>query len=539
MKMPLGTIGRIAALLALVATLGVPSPASAAPVLVTNAYPLAGEESDLALAGSATLVGTQAEPDTNVVRSFTPGQAPKTIAKVTLDLTSSESGDSMRFSASPSRIVLFDQGISYGYKGTGATYYETLESGPLGDPLSNLTTRCELTPSLDETVSDEEGRIRPHTAIASDGEVVAYDSFGCLVVRDFASGLQRIIPLEATLDPVERNYIEYLPQSALLHVAGRLIAYRANPHGGEGPSSIVVYNIDIGSELFRVPVPPEAHPERETNREVPTFDLQSDGTLLIANPASCTATVSTITDPTPRALGIPACYVRAVRDGRALLVAPGTGKERVLEWTPLQAPAPHPIANLGKQGMLETVAPEMNETDVVYGLSGCYPRVYRTALTEPGEPPTLPKSCPVLASSPHATLTSRSLRVSLHCPLGCHGRFTTWIGTAKQQRTGKGGTYIGSEPYTGSPAQTKYSLAPDQPKTFSLLPVGEYDESPTVRGLARDLRHNVHLRLVLTCETYNPNVEGLSEERARELDIPLEKTTSINVPITLQRTARH
>jgi hypothetical protein len=531
------TGGRIALLLALAATLGVSSPASAAPILVTNTYPLAGE-SDLALAGIATLVGTEAGSDTNVVRSFTPGQAPKTIAKVTLDL-GAESGDSMRFSASPSRIVLFDQGVSYGYKGSEATYYETLESGSLGGPLSNLTAGCELTPSLDETVSDEEGRIRPHTAIASDGEVVAYDSFGCVVVRDFASGLQRIIPLEATLDPVESNYLEYLPQSALLHVAGRLIAYRANPHGGEGPSSIVVYDIDTGSELYRVALPSEAQPEGRPDREAPTFDLQSDGTLLIADPAFCTATVSTIADPSPRALGIPACYVRGVRSGRALLVAPGPQDERLLEWTPLQAPAPHPIANLGKQGMLETVAPEMNETDVVYGLSGCYPRVYRTTLTEPGAPPALPKSCPVLASTPHATLTSRSLRVSLHCPLGCHGSFTAWIGTAKQQRTGKGGTYIGSEAYTGSPAQTKYSLAPNQHKTFSLLPIGEYDESPTVRSLARQLRRNAHLRLVLTCETYNPNVEGLSAERARELGIPLQRFTSLSVPITLQRTARH
>lgn len=538
MKLLTTTIGRVALALALAAMLGVASTAGAAPALVTNAYPLAGEESDLALAGSAALVGIEEGPDTNVVRSFVPGQASKVIARVTFHPGSPESfGDSMSFSASSTRILLLDVGVSSG-KYSGATYSEALDSGPLGSPLSNLTAGCLLTPSLDETVSDEEGSIRPHTAIASDGEVVAYDSFGCLVVRDFASGLQRIIPLEATLDPVESNYIEHLPQSALLRVAGRLIAYRANPRGGEGPSSVVVYDIDTGSELYRVPVPPEARPERETNREVPTFDLQSDGTLLIADPSSCTATVSTIAAPSPRALGIPACYVRRVRNGRALLVAPGPGKERVLEWTPLEAPAPHPIANLGKQGMLETVAPEMNETDVVYGLSGCYPRVYRTALTEPGEPPTLPKSCPVLASSPHATLTSRSLRVNLHCPLGCHGSFTAWIGTAKQQRTHKGGEYLG-EGYTEGPAKFPYSLAPNQPKTFKLMPTEEYDESPTVRSLARELRRNAHLRLELTCETYNPNVEGLSEERARELGITLQRFTSLSVPITLQRTARH
>jgi hypothetical protein len=531
---------RIALVLVLApAMLSAAASASAAPALVTNAYPLAGEESDLALAGSATLVGTEAGPDTNEVRSFAPGQAPKVIAKVTLHPESPEFGDSMRFSASTSRILLLDTGTSYSYKGTGALHYEQLASGPLGAPLSSLSAGCLLTPTLDETVSDEEGRIRPHTAIAIDGEVVAYDSFGCVVVRDFASGLQRIIPLEATLDPVHSGELVRLPQDALLRVAGRLIAFRANPRGGEGPSSIVVYDIDAGRELYRVPTPPEQHPEAGPGVDGPTFDLQPDGTLLIADPSSCIITVSTIADPSPRALGTPACYVRRVRNGRALVVAPGPGGGRVLEWTPIEAPAPHIVADLGRDGILETARAEMNQTDVVYALSGCYPRVYRTQLAEPGAPPTLPARCPVRVS-PRAMLTPKSLRVRILCPLGCRGTFSAWVGTAKQLRTGKGGAYLGSEAYGGEPARTDYSLAPNQPQTFTLLPTGEFKEHPSVHGLARQLKRKRRLLLALHIETYTPSTEGLSEERARELRVAYATFTRVVVPIAAERSSsRH
>ncbi len=506
----------------------VTSAASAAPRLVTDAYQLAGEESELALVGAATLVGTEQGPDTNVVRSFAPGGAHKVIASVTFHPGSPESfGDLMSFSASPTRIVVLARGTSYG-KDYGGSYTEQLESGPLGGPLGGLTAGCLITPDLDETVDDEEERIHDHTAIAGDGEVVAYDSFGCLVVRDFASGLQRVIPLEATLDPVEGGDIDELPEGALLRVAGRLIAYRANPLGGEGRSSVVVYDIDGGRELYRVPLPPEGHPERGENRTVPTFDLQADGTLLVADPSSCTATVSTLADPSPRALGIPACYIRRVRDGRALIVVPGPHEEQLLDWTSIEAPASHLIADLGRRGILETVPPEMSETEVAYVLSGCYPRVYRTSLAQPGIPPGLAASCPVTASPRHATLTARSLRVRLLCPRGCRGSFTAWIGTAAQQRSGKGGEFLGSEPYTGSPARVRYSLAPGRPGTLT-LPLTE--EPSQARSLARRLRRDRHLRLVLYCYTYTPRMTGGSEAGAPELGVSPGRSTTVTVPI--------
>lgn len=102
----------------LLTTLGVllmvsSSSALAGPMLVTNRYPLAGERSELALDGPITLVGGYESETTNVVRAFTPGQAPKTIARATIKPESGEFGDSMYFVASPTHLVMLDHGRSY------------------------------------------------------------------------------------------------------------------------------------------------------------------------------------------------------------------------------------------------------------------------------------------------------------------------------------------------------------------------------------------------------------------------------------------
>ncbi len=520
----------LTALLVLASFVAAPSPyASATPALVTDSYQLAGSE-PLALAGSATLVAGYGGDD-EVVRSFGPSQSPAVIARVHPE---GEGDGQIVLAGSPSRIALLETGVlSSGYKDCCSIFYQHVASGPLVGPLEEPTAGCPIAPSLDPSVDSERG-IAVHSAIALDGEVLAYDSFGCLIVEDFASGLQRIVPLAATLEPVHERGLRGLPQGALLRVAGRLVAYRANPPGGEGPASVVVYDIDTGSEVYSVPLPAEN--AREPGRiAAPTFDLQSDGTLVIADPATCSAAVSTIAAPSPRPLGIPACYVRRVRDGRVLVVAPGSGDERVLEWSLIEAPLAHPIADLGSDGYLETVPPDMNETTVLYELSGCYPRVYSAPLAEPGTPPALPNRCPVSVSPLHATLTAKSLSVSLRCPLGCRGSFTAWLRTAKEMRAGEVGQQIGSEPYTGEPARNSYSLAPGQSQTFKLLPTGEYEEHPTVRGLERELRRHPQLRLELFFETDTPDAEGLFEQEAEELKIPMATSSRVSLPIVAAR----
>ena len=276
------------------------SSALASPTLVTNRYPLAGERSELALDGSTTLVGGYESETTNVVRAFTPGQAPKTIARATIKPETGEFGDSMYFAASESRLVMLDHGRSFTYKGSGELRYERLLTGPLGGLLSELPNTCGVTPTLDPEVTSEAG-IPAHSAIAIDGELAGYDSYGCLVVQDFATGLKRVIPLQATLDPVIKGELQRLTEATTLRIAGRLVAYRSNPPAGEGPASIVVYDFDTGEQLYKVALPEGA----------PTFDLEPDGTLVIANPSTCEATVSTISSPSPTALGVPACKVQA------------------------------------------------------------------------------------------------------------------------------------------------------------------------------------------------------------------------------------
>ncbi len=496
------------------------SPALAGPALVTNRYALAGERSELALDGSSTLVGGYESETTNVVRAFTPGQAPKTIARATIKPQSGEFGDSMYFVASPTRLVMLDHGSSFTYKGSGEIRYEQLLTGPLGGPLSELPNTCSVTPTLDPEVTSEAG-IPAHSAIAIDGELTGYDSYGCLVVQDFATGLKRVIPLQATLDPVVKGTLQRLTEATTLRIAGRLVAYRGNPPGGEGQASVVVYDFDTGEQLYRVALPEGA----------PTFDIESDGTLVIADPSSCEATVSTISSPTPVPLGVPACKVRRVTGGRALIVAPGDDDHQTLAWTSLQTPALHPVEDLGKRGVLESVPAEMNETEVVYTQAGCWTaNIYRTSLTEPGAPPPAPATCPIAVSPRAATLTSKTLRVRLHCPLGCSGNLDAYVGTPKQVRKKEGGqSIIGSGP-------PNISIPPGSSATLMLLPGEAGEEAPTASKLVRRLRHKQRLYLRLDFDIDTPTTEALgSEEEAARLGLAYRTYPHIVVPIRLEK----
>ena len=105
-----------------------------------------------------------------------------------------------------------------------------------------------MTPTLDPGFTSEAG-IPAHSAIAVDGEVVAYDSYGCMVVQDFGNRPQTAGQLDATLSPVVKGTLQQLSEGTTLRVAGRLLAYRKNPPGGEGPASVVIYDIDTGGAL--------------------------------------------------------------------------------------------------------------------------------------------------------------------------------------------------------------------------------------------------------------------------------------------------
>jgi hypothetical protein len=489
--------------------------ADAAPALVTSTDQLASSE-PLALAGSATLVaGFEGERNAarklDVVRSFAAGRPPTVLARVH---PLGEGRGNIVLAGSPDRIALFEKGYASGYKDCCEVSYQHLVSGPLGGPLHDPVAGCKLAPSLDESVHPESG-IQATSAIALDGEVLAYDSFGCIVVEDFASGSQRIIPLEATLDPVYNNILQRLDPRALLSLAGRLVAYRDNPFGGESPASVVVFNIDTGRELYRVPLSPY-----NPDEDAPTFGLQSDGTLVIAQGNSCSATVSTVAHPAPLPLGIPACAVDAVRDGRALIVTPGPENHRTLAWTSVEAPLAHPIADLGMNRVLEAAAPVMDETNVVYALNGCWaPSVYRVPLTEPGSPPAPPTICPVVVSPNHAALTAKTLRVRIRCPLGCEGRLTASVGSARElQRKGGGSSLTRNE----SP---QISIAPGKTATVTLLPSvdeeAEETRDPFTRALARKLRSRHRLDVRLDFNVQTPSAE--------------ETHTHVIVPIHLQR----
>ncbi|HEY2570637.1 MAG TPA: hypothetical protein VGI27_04145 [Solirubrobacteraceae bacterium] len=490
--------------------------ARAAPSLVTHSYSLSAfsGEPDVAIAGPATLVGTRRGEATDVVRSFTAGQPPSPLAGATL--RTKEQSTWSTLAASPTRLIALVHGSTPGYKGTGGSSSEELVSGPISASLTPLTAGCLLSPGIDPSARSEDG-LRQHTAFAISGEVVAYDSFGCVVVRDFATGLQRIVTLDATLQPVQDGAVSGSSRLTLLRVAGRLIAYRANPPGGEGPGKVVVYDIDAARALYSVALPATD----EDFGGSPTFDLQPDGTLLIAGPDTCAATVSTVTEPVPRPLGIAVCAVRRVRDGRALVLVPGPDRHRLLAWATLQAPAVHEVADLGRDGALEASPSDMNETDVVYTLGGCrYPSVYRTSLLDPGLPPAVPSSCPVLVSRHSATLTKGSLRVRLECPLGCSGELFAAIGTPAALR-GEHGADV-------SVYGEGYVLAPGRAKTLDLLDSEGVNISAA--RIRHELRRNHRLRLGIYFATDRPEAQGLGYGEGEA-----QRHTEAIVPVKLAR----
>jgi hypothetical protein len=503
--------------------------ALASPTLVNDRYPLAGERSELALDGPATLIGGSESETTNVVRAFIPGKPPKVIARATIQPRSGEFSDSMFFMASGSRLVILDHGRSFTYKGSGEFHYERLLTGLIGGPLTELANTCLITPTLDESVG---GPIPAHSAIAIDGELVAYDSYGCVVVQDFATGAKRVIPLEATLDPVINGALQQLGSGTTLRVPGHLVAYRRNPLGGEGPGSVVVYDFDTGEDLYQVPV--LSGPA--------TFDLESDGTLVIAHQSFCIATLSTAADPSPQPLTVPACRIQRLLDGRVLLVVPGEGKERELAWASLQTPALHPIANVGVEpelenepATLESTLANMNETEVVYTQRSCWAaNIFRTSLAEPGVSPPAPATCPITVVPHTAELTSKALRVRLHCSLGCYGNLNAHVGTAKQVRTEEGGERITG---IGLP---NVSTPPGGYKTLTLLPREGGEEAPTARKLVRRLQRKQRLYLRLDFEIETPVTEALqSEEEAKKLGLVYHTFPHIVVPIHLQAPAVH
>lgn len=492
----LGSLAGRVALLALCATLttAIAPSARAAPTLLTGSYVIAGDEA-IGLAGNATVVAGDEGERANVIRAFTPGARPTVLARFAPSTGTSRLAGWVQMAASPARLAVLDVGYVPGYKGSTGARYPLLATGPLGAALQEQTAGCRLAPSIDPSVVNFEAGFLPTHAIALDGNVLAYDSYGCLVVEDFSSGMQRVLPLQATIDPVSRGRVVELPTASLLQVAGHLVAYRSNPPGGEGAASVVVYDIERGTVLYSVPLPEAAGEEMPP----PTFALQADGTLVIASepsPGVCTATVSAPAQPSPVSLPVPACKVYGLHGGRALVVAPAT-RGRILAWTSLEEPALHPIAELGREEELTTTRPVTDGTNVAYSLKSCWrPDVYVTRLTEPGAPPARPGRCPIVVAAGHATRGRSRIKVRVACPLGCEGELEANAGTAAQLRHGRAPTV----------ASRWISLAPGRFVLMTLPSAEEEDqeeELAAVRAVARQLRRHdrVQLRLRLSVET--------------------------------------
>lgn len=471
--------------------------AQASPRLVSLGYELAGAQS-LAMTGSNTLVAAQGD-DANSILSFAPGRKPVVIGR---PRQIGDGLDDSELVASSTRVAVRQSGSFTGYKGCCDLGTTSLFTAPFGHLLQSPPVECRIAPGLDPSVGDEPG-VLAHYAVALDRDVLAYDSFGCLEIADFASGLRRMIRLEATLDPVRAHQVRKEP--SVLAVAERLVAYRSNPSGGEGPGLIVVYDIDSAQTLYRVPVP-AAEPDNETS-----FSLQSDGTLIVDESHDCRATIVSPIDPSPQPLGISACAVYGVTEGRVLFTEPTAEGHLVLAWTTLQPVSPHIIVDFGKGGALQAAAPKISGTEAVYALGSCYkPHVLRTALSEPGTPPPTPATCPVHGAG-YAKITRRGLTVSVRCPLGCtDGNLNgVRVGTEQQLQTAHGGTLV-------EPNYPNFSAPPK--KTVRLL-LPEQTESPEehvtlLRKLMHTLRrlrrhnHNLYVRV-------NFNIATPSDERAK------------------------
>ncbi len=494
--------GRLASLAARVAlfvlcatlTASATSSARAAPTLLTSSYQIAGEEA-IGLAGDATVVAGDEGERANIIRAFVPGARPTVLARVAPSTGDSTLAGLVQLAASSARLAVLDVGDVPGYKGSPGTRYPLLASGPLGGALQEQTAGCQLAPVIDPSVTHFEEGFLPTHAIALDGDVLAYDSYGCLVVEDFSSGMPRIIPLQATIDPVSKGRLIELSTASLLQVAGHLVAYRSNPPGGEGAASVVVYDIESGTVLYSVPLADFELGERPP----PTFALQADGTVVIASEPSqgvCAATVSAPAHPSPTPLSVSACSVYGLNDGRALVIAPAASG-RMLAWTSLEDPALHPIADLGREAELATTRPATDGINVAYSLKSCWrPDVYMTALTEPGAPPARARRCPIVVAANHATEGRSHIKVRVACPLGCEGELEASAGTTAQIRHDRAPTV----------ARTRISLAPGHVAAMTLPSKEEEDEGEelaAVRAVARQLRHHDHveLRLRLSVET--------------------------------------
>ncbi len=508
-------------------TLGaaLPNVAGAAPTLLTDHYWLSGYldgGQSLAAVGADTLVGSEEPKGDDVVLAFPPAGPATVIAHVG---PIAGGPGIVNVAASPTRLAVFQRGSRSGYKGCCSVSYERVLAGPLSGPLQEQTAGCQRVPGLEGSASGEIGP-DAHYAMALDGDLLAYDSLECVVVEDLASGLQRVIHLEATLEPHLGTVIWHEP--TVLAVAGRMVAYRANQAGGKGPAAIIVYDIDSGQELYRVPVP------GPSSTSATSFALQSDGTLVVSESGDCQASVSTVAEPEPRPLGVPACAVYGLAEGRLLLRTTTEDKHEILGWATLMGSTSHPIADLGLLGDHEAARPVLAGDEVVYALSGCRaPSVYRALLEEPGTPTPPPSSCPISALSGAAVLNSRSLRVRLHCPFGCVGQLRAQVGAPSQARRPNGGRAIVEyEPV---------SILRGGSATFTLLRnfVGEPSErNLTAKGLLRRLRGGHHLDVRLEMDIETPAYGRGNEREAYELGAPLETYPSIVVPIRLQSTAR-
>ncbi len=496
------------------------------PTLVTGSEELASWE-PLALAGPATLVGGYEEDKTDVVRSFTPGRPPTVVARVH---PPGEGRGHIIVTGSPERIALFESGIEGGYKNCCTTFYQRLVSGLLDGPLIEPEGPCPIPKSVNDSA---EFGVRASWAIALDQETLAYYTSGCVVVQDFASGLQRIIPLQRTTfgQVYQGGLVADRPTGgALIRVAGGLVAYRTNPLGGEGPAAVAVYDIDSGHELYRVALPLYDAPFAPYTG-LPTFALQADGTLVIADDTTCEATVSTIAHPAPKPLGIEACEVDGLSAGRALIVTPagGANHDRTLAWTSLEAPLAHSIADVGAWGLLKPTATVMDETSVAYVLNGCWmPSVYRTALSDPCSPPAPPNSCPVLVAPRYASLTAKTLRVRIRCPLGCDGTLQGLAGAAWELIGERGGTSLGAiAPYL-------FSAAPGHSVVLTFRPRGDEVEKERGTKLLRRLRRRRGLDVRLDFFTATPASGGaISISNAPELGVALETHTHVVIPVRL------
>ena len=503
-----------------------PSVAPAAPTLLTNHYWLAGYldgGQSLAAVGAETLVASYEPKGDDDVLAFPPA-GPATVTTRVGPI--GEGRGIVYIAASPTRLVVRERGSTHGYKSCCSISYERVLAGPLSGPLQEQTAGCQRVPGLSGSASGEIGP-EAHYAMALYGDVLAYDSLDCVVVEDLASGLQRIIHLEAPLEPVFANEFYYEP--TVLAVAGRMVAYRANQVGGTGPAAIVVYDIDSGQELYRVPVPGPSLALGGTS-----FTLQSDGTLVVSEEDDCRASVSTIAEPEPQPLGIPACAVYGLAEGRLLLRTTTGGKHEILGWAALQAPVFHPIADFGLLDDHEAATPVLAGAEVVYALSGCRaPSVYRALLAEPGTPASPPSSCPVSVPSGAAVLNSKSLRIRLRCPLGCVGQLRAKVGVPSQARKPNGGRTVVE--------YVPVSILRGGSATFTLLRnfVGEpIERNLTARGVLRRLRSGHHLDVRLEMDIETPAYGHGNEREAEELGAPLETYPSIVVPIRVQASAR-